>query len=238
MRQDEWINQELRQHQIEQATDWQHREEMCWYQKFFDVVNKRHFTAQPLPQPAFSIQQSRRRVELGHYLQCRNAFALADEISVSARCLEELSLLQRMEIIAHEIVHLWEDLYGTPPKTRWYHSKAFCDRAEELGIIAARGRGHTLKVTDPFVSICRELGINDPIPNYEQPKGERVATAAIVVQKGPRASGGLTKWICECPANVWVGRKSVRIRCEECSAIFERAREKLSLTSNSLMRRD
>lgn len=214
------INSELRVHQA--TVRWAHSERLALYHRFFDVLNARCFAEQPLPFPAISIEPSRTRVELGYYMGCRDGFGFCDRINISAHAAAEKSTLIQLSILAHEMCHQWERLYAEPPKSNWYHGRVFCEQARTIGVIAARGRGHTLGLADPFLSICRELGVNDLPPTFQTAAGTRDE------QRGePAAAHGkstLTKWTCRCapPVNIWVGRASVTVRCEQCDARFAR----------------
>lgn len=91
--------------------------------------------------------------------------------------------------------------------------------AAGIGIVAQQGKGYTVKITDPFLEVCRAHGINDPIPEFsgklEKPslRGEGQST--------------LKKWVCGCSprVNIRVGlvKREINIRCEDCGIKFELA---------------
>ena len=220
------INDELRTHQLGVCGDWRVTDEVALFHRFFEFINVRCFPDQPLPTPAFSVEPSRSRIEFGHYREGRDGLGLCHHINISAQVVGQFGRLELPSIIAHELCHESESVYGTPPTTVWYHSKAWCNRAARLGLIAARGRGHTLQLTDPFVAICRELGIGDAVPDCGRAAG--CDSDALAGLAPPKSRSTLAKWSCECqpPVNVWVGRADVNIRCEDCDALFHKTSAK------------
>ena len=119
-------------------------------------------------------------------------------------------MIELFEILAHEMVHLRQELFGEPGKTAKYHNREFVRMAAEIGLIADLGSGRTIKVTDPFVNVCRAHGVTDPIPDYSVPS----ADPAIWHESGEKKSNStLKKWSCRCvpPVNVRVGRT----KCDE-----------------------
>jgi len=155
---------------------------------------------------------------LGHYRPGRNALGLRWEISINPRHLSRRSEVEVAETVLHELLHCYEDLTDTAPRSRNnYHSAWFRETAERLGIPSSR-YGASLGIVDPspFMEWARERGLKheavpprpkDPVSAPQAPK--RVA------------------WVCDCPPDkavtVQVARGSeLRARCEICGTAFKR----------------
>ena len=189
----EAINDALRHHHVEVATSWDLHSTASRLHEFFGLFNNSLFAPHPLPPAAISLDRTRRSL-LGHYVPGRNGTGVCHNINVNSAYLGERSLLEQLVTLAHEMVHEQQELYGTPSKTGWYHNKEFCALASAIGIVAQRPKGYTIKITDPFVALCREHGVDDPVPEYA-PR--------------PRQYPGrstLNKWSCRCspPVNIRV----------------------------------
>lgn len=138
--------------------------------------------------------------------------------------LRTMPRIERLQTLLHECVHHWQHVYhsGTVPRTPWYHGVVWAKKAAEVGIIANPVNGCTVKIVEPFISLVREVGVTDRIPDYATVQVLEVQEyQGSVVTPGGRP-GGLKKWTCECspPVRIWVGRKEVRVRCQDCGARF------------------
>lgn len=104
--------------------------------------------------------------------------------------------------LLHETIH--QDL--GPERRRGYHSRAFRDRAADLGI-AVSERGET--------TILERGALHDLL-------GRRGVDPALRGVPRRAASSGLSLWLCECrpPIRLRVGRRDVLVRCEECGERF------------------
>ncbi len=214
MNEGEPVNLALRDHQLMTAGDWQFHGVIAGLQRFFDIFNSEFFAPQALPPAAISLDRSSRR-RLGHYVPGRNGFGLCHNINLNKAWLGRLSELARLEVLAHEQIHQWQELYGTPPETGWYHNKEFCEKAAAIGIIAQRPRGYTVGLTDPFLAVCRAHGVNDAVPDFSAGR-----------QRLPGSGRStLRKWVCRCapPVNVWIGVREFDATCNRCRQRIEPA---------------
>ncbi len=218
----EAINKQVRSYQL--SAEWDHRDEAEFQHAFFDVINKRFFipTGESLPQPVISMEPSRRRVEEGFYLETPNSIGLCHQINISEHTLDTLTRFQRAETLLHEAVHMWQAVHRpqTLPKTSWYHGKVWAAKAEEVGIVADQRTGCTLTIAEPFISLAREFGIKDPVPDYTT-EDDFQSSGSIIVSP-PRKGSPLKRWVCDCkpPVNLRVGRKRIRVKCLECHGVF------------------
>jgi len=55
------------------------------------------------------------------------------EIAINANCLRNSGIVKAMVILCHEMVHLWQYVYGTPSRSG-YHNKEWSDKAIEIGL--------------------------------------------------------------------------------------------------------
>ena len=210
------INRVLRDHQENTATSWRLYPSIRRLHQFFDLFNENLFRASRLPPAAISLDRTR-RTRLGHFVPGRNGAGIRHNINLNSLWLDHTTVLEQLVTLAHEMVHLAQDQYGTPSKTGWYHNKEFCRRATGIGIVSRPPRGQVSKITNPFLGLCREHGVDDPLPQLD---GGHLLPAT-------RASGRSTlkKWSCRCdpPVNVWVGVSSLDAICNHCGELFERS---------------
>lgn len=211
------INHAIRDHQLEMTPRWEHHSPCRLLHKFFPIFNEAFFKAQPLPLAAFSIEPEHSS-RLGSYDPGHSGLGLNHCINLNARHIEALTPLQQLEILAHEMVHLWQQIHGNPGKTSWYHNVEFSRRAAGIGIVSAKGHGNTIKLIEPFISVVRAHGIDDPIPNFSE-GSQNAPEQKLVNQTSP-----LKKWVCNCdpPVSVWSGRKELPILCVTCNSLFRR----------------
>lgn len=208
------INDALREHQLVTATTWRLHPVMAKFIEFFDLFNEEFFTAQPLPPAAISLERTR-RTTLGHYVPGRNGTGICHNINLNSVRLNRSTLLEQLATLAHEAVHLWQDIYGRPSKNAWYHNKEFCQMATGIGIVSIPPRGQMIKITDPFLRRCRDHGVDDRLPDL---------TPAGGLPLVGRGMSTLKKWSCRCspPVNVRVAIASFDATCNRCGHRFRR----------------
>ncbi len=158
----------------------------------------------------------------------RNAFGLRHNINLNSACLDRLTLLEQLVVLAHEQCHQWQELYGRAAKKPRYHNRQFCDKAAEIGIIVHRPRGHTLRITDPFLALCREHGVVDPVPDF----------ARLARVRGGEGRTKQKKWTCGCPINIRVAVAHFDATCNICGVRYRRAGVFGSLNSKKTVRLD
>jgi len=103
-------------------------------QQAFDHFNQELFDGQ-LPQCLFTLQ--RKRSTYGYY--CPQRFAneqgrKSDEIALNPQFFAVVPVMQTLQTIAHEMVHLWQQHYGTPGR-RGYHNKEWGRKMEHIGLM-------------------------------------------------------------------------------------------------------
>ena len=155
---------------------------------------------------------------LGHYQPGRNDLGFRWEISINPRHAVRGSEIDVAETVLHELLHCFEDLAGTAPRSpNNYHSIFFRNKADEFGIpCTPYGASLGIREGSPFAHWARERGLTG------QP------AARIEVEDIPPARAvKRTAWICACPRDiavtVHVPRGSdLQARCERCRARFER----------------
>jgi len=211
----ERINEALRLHQLDSATSWQFHPTIELLHRFFDLFDATLFPTTPLPPAALSLDRTR-RTTLGHYVPGRNGTGVRYNINLNSIWLGQRSTLDQLVTLAHEMIHLWQDIYGKPSKTGWYHNREFCRMAANIGIPSLPPRGQVIKITDPFLSLCREHGIDDPVPDFRSVEENSTSS---------QGSSTLKKWSCQCrpPVNVRVAIADFDATCNRCGRRFERS---------------
>ena len=164
---------------------------------------------------------------LGHYVPDRNDTGLLWEISINPRHLPLIAEVVLASTVLHELLHCFEDLAGTAPKSKNnYHSAWFRRTAEELGIPCTRYGGDLgIRDPSPFMDWARQCGL--------QTTNRRVAVPAHGSDEGssqPATPVTLPKrrvWTCRCATGVRVSVLVARgaelaARCERCNPMFRR----------------
>ena len=94
----------------------------------------------------------------GCYRSGRNGPGTRSEIRLDDRCIER-PLYEVLATLLHEMVHEWQDLYGTPGMGT-YHNREFTGKCRALGIPCNGGYASaSLGYTDPFVGLLRRHGV-------------------------------------------------------------------------------
>jgi len=128
---------------------------------------------------------------------------------------ENLEISDTLQVLIHQMVHVHEIHYinGNKQKNTWYHSKAFRDKMERIGIIA-NPKGCHLAVRDPFRFMLEKHGVK--FCNGKEEGG------VLILQQKPKTKGKskLRKWSCGCQ-NARVGKAEFEATCDICSNKFE-----------------
>jgi hypothetical protein len=207
---EEPINLALREHQ-KSAQDWRYQtllaELHTWAERF--CFGFRLET----PVPAVMAECLRGRV-LGHFRPCRNALGLNFEIAIDECHATTEQFWKPLGTLLHELLHLWQHVHGTPPKSFAfnYHNTQYREKASTLGLIVDRW-GHTCYVPEksPFFDLLNEYGVTPPtLPPVEKQ----------LPQIGRLGSSKLKLWECGCPVRVRVAVPNFRARCLVCSCLF------------------
>jgi hypothetical protein len=107
--------------------------------------------------------------------------------------------------LLHELIHLWQELYGKPAKKPPYHNKQFIDKALTCGLLTDH-KGYDLGHTKIFSDVLAKYGVNAP-EIEEKPQAEQA-----------HGTSKIKKWSCGC-TNVWCAVE-LRAQCLECGNGF------------------
>jgi DNA repair photolyase len=196
------INSALRSYQLERS------EVLTLLHRFLPRIIKRFYGEMPLP--ALSWDRARSGV-LGWYRQ-EDGLALCHRINLNSAETNR-SLADILQTLTHELGHEWQHLYGEPASPP-YHNNQFQAKMLEIGI-PCDSRGHSLGMTDPFVSFLKTLGVGAEVVSLKQEN------------EGMRSRSGsrLKPWSCGC-TKVWASAGvTVEATCQnkQCGKKFERA---------------
>lgn len=138
--------------------------ELTWA---YDAFNKRLFNDK-LPNCLITLQ--REKHTCGYFSSGRFANVdgkLTDEIAINPSYFAVTPIIEIMQTLVHEMVHLWQFHLGTPGRGR-YHNKEWADKMESIGLMpSSTGRPGGKKTGDRiadyaieeglFLVVCREL---------------------------------------------------------------------------------
>ena len=143
----------------------------------------------------------------GHFRYGYNGFGLKGEIAINTRYLtDQRSIWEILGTLLHEMLHAWQQVYGTPGK-RNHHNAELRRRAATLGLVIDR-RGVTgYSAESPFKELLRQYGLAVP------------ETDILPVTRRPPSKSKLKKWSCGC-TNVRVAIADFRARCLKCQQEF------------------
>lgn len=161
-----------------------------------------------------------------HVVETRGA--RTHEISLNPDTLKERDAREVASTLVHEMVHLWQQELGTPPR-RGYHDREWADKMESIGLIpsstgAPGGKRvgqkmtHYIKDGGPFALAYAKLPSACALP---WSSGLPAVASAGGTEK--KRDPSKVKYTCEgCGANVW-GKVGLRILCSECDQAFVEA---------------
>lgn len=196
------INSALREYQLDRD------EALSMLHMYLPAIIERFYGGE-LPLPALSLEESRRG-NLGSYRE-QDGLALCHRINVNSLYADR-PLADHLMVIAHECGHLWQRLYGKPPRPphRGYHNKQLQLKLQEIGI-PCDSLGHALGMQEPFISFLKELGVDAQVLPLKQE-----------IQEGKRKpKSRLKPWQCKC-TRVWASiRVEVKAHCFKCSHQFQ-----------------
>jgi predicted SprT family Zn-dependent metalloprotease len=197
------------------ATDWDYanlRADIAIWEGRF---NKECFNGE-LPPAAISFESDDIR-RLGSYLLCRDGLALNWRINLNTKHLATCSQADLLETLLHEQIHQWEHIHGRTKGGR-YHTKAFRDKAAEIGI-PTHWKGYSLGPTPGgrFLQLLEKYGVHLQVPTVAESR---------IAHKQPRST--ISPWACSC-TRVWVARQTaLNAICENCGNRFARAESTIS----------
>ena len=183
------------------------------YRWWIDLFNACFFRNEPVP--VHELAYKKLRIDtFGSY-----KVQLNDSRPKTRICLNSIyvncDISDTLQDIVHQVVHVHEVLYINEkrPINSWYHSKAFRDTMERIGIIT-KPKGSHVAVRDPFRFILQKHGVR--FSNVKK-EGD-----FLIIQPRPKpiAKSKLKKWSCGCQ-NVRVGKAEFDATCDICSNKFE-----------------
>lgn len=138
----ELVAQAIREHQIEASGPWEYR----------DLVKDLHVCVESLdrefeldlPIPIIAIAELPWNI-LGRYRLGRNQLGVRTNIALNEIWSPYRSFAETLITLVHELLHAFEEWRLGREKGGWYHTKAWRDKMEEVGIIAD-DHGITMRV--------------------------------------------------------------------------------------------
>lgn len=207
---DRLIGLELQAHPS--RTDWSLAELHAEACEWFHVLNSKLFNG-ALPPAPISIAPSR-GVSLGWYQVNRDGLGLRHRINLNLLHVHE-SRSQRIAVLAHEAVHLWEDVVHGRRKGGSYHTKKFLEKAEQIGIpTTEKGEYLGIVAGGQLAQLLAEHGIALHEAGKTSDEIERIIAA--------RRQPALQAWLCAC-TKIYASRSvSVDGVCGKCGRKWQR----------------
>ncbi|MDF7822844.1 SprT-like domain-containing protein [Pontiellaceae bacterium B12227] len=113
--------------------------------------------------------------------------------------------------LLHEMIHLYQHLYGHIGHRQRYHNSQFVGMAASVGIHAQVGNGATLAVSSDLRRKLEALGFS---PHHPMVEGESNEPIRKPLRK--------VLYRCECGQEVWADRNiEVEAVCSRCFKLFE-----------------
>lgn len=187
-----------------------HRDVLSLLYEFFDIFNERFFAGKLEPvviviEP-FSVRSCH------GYSDRTDSMGISRKIRLNSKYVGT-SRVKALRLLLHVMIHLDQLQDNTAPTGRRnYHNRAFCQRAQELGVPCELDSGRDLGAPSaPFTSILEEAGFNV----------EKEVAISRSVQ--PRKKGSnLRKWTCGCTI-VRVGVREFEAKCLKCNQTYKMA---------------
>jgi predicted SprT family Zn-dependent metalloprotease len=179
--------------------------ELVWA---YDAFNKALFDG-ALPPCLITLQ--REKHTCGYFSSGRFAHVngdLTDEIAINPSYFAVTPIIEVMQTLVHEMVHLWQFHFGTPGRGR-YHNKEWGDKMEAIGLMpSSTGRPGGTKTGDHvadyaikgglFLEACKDLLTQSfKLSWYDRYPDERVAlsgqsSAACTLENMPAEATRIT----------------------------------------------
>jgi len=173
---------------------------------------------------------------------------MTDEIALNPAYFGIVPIVEVMQTIAHEMVHLWQHHFGKPGWRR-YHNKEWADKMESIGLMPSStgkpgGKRTGEHMADYpiegglFLAACDKLLTKDfRISWADRFPARHVAAQALVAatEEGMADMEGISltpadespnkptraKYTCAaCETNVW-GKPGLKLVCGECGNAYE-----------------
>lgn len=169
---------------------------------------------------------------------------MTDEIAINPSYFAVVPLLEVLQTVVHEMVHLWQFHFGNPGR-RGYHNKEWAGKMESIGLMpSSTGQPGGAKTGEKmadypipdgrFMAAADALTIGDFRISWLDRFPPMMAAGAmaallsegdelagLVEPQGPRNRSNRVKYRCPtCGAQVW-GKPELRVLCggEECETV-------------------
>lgn len=184
----------------------------------FNHFNKTIFNSE-LPQCLFTMVNH--RGAYGYFR--REGFAdrkkgkeIVHEIALNPFTFKDRTDQEILSTLVHEMVHMWQHVFGTPKKT--HHDKEWANKMEEIGLMPSSTGAPGGKRTGRRVShYILSGGLFEKSEKKCKAKIEYVGNLVAA----PKGKNKRTKYTCpECETNVY-GKKELLIVCKPCKKTME-----------------
>ncbi len=211
----------IRELQTSDATVWEHQR----LAQILYPIGDRLMSdfALRIPQPVILFKELPRRTVATYGLVRERSLGTQSTITFNTRYLSR-PLEDILATWFHELRHCWDQWQNDRHSGGWYHSKAWRDKLEEVGIIADE-RGQHLEVLPRFHKYLRQLGLRAVAPDY--PPGALIAAR-------PARQRSMPKWVCRCPKPTSEPRRRsqagnpvraiyLNATCRDCGQVYRQA---------------
>jgi hypothetical protein len=219
-------------------------------QQAYDHFNAELFDGQL---PACLITLQREKKSYGYFsaqrFVRREDGVKTDEIAMNPAYFAVCPVLEVMQTLVHEMVHLWQQHHGKPGRRR-YHNKEWGDKMEAIGLMPSStgkpgGKKTGERVADypieggRFLASCNKLlTTNFKLSWMDRFPARHITAEALEAAAGEGISVDLdglgisldetaqskptrTKYTCPtCETNVW-GKPALKLVCGECGFAYE-----------------
>lgn len=214
------------------------REQFDAYRAMFTYFNAELFGGR-LPEVVLNF--SRHAGSLGFFVSDRwersDGAARTHEISLNPDTLIARDSRAVASTLVHEMVHLWQQVEGTPPR-RNYHNREWADQMERVGLMpsntgAPGGRRVGQRMTHyiieggAFADAFARMPVSYVLPwrsdggQRSQPAPATPAEPANPCTLPKRKDPSKIKYMCpNCASNVW-GKLGLHLVCGDCEARFQ-----------------
>lgn len=151
---------------------------------------------------------------------------VTDEIALNPAHFEERGIKDVLSTLVHEMVHLWQEHLGQPPR-RCYHNKQWAWKMREVGLVPSTTEqpggsdtgqrvGHYVRPEGPFELACRAFLVEHNGFLYFDKAGE-----PELEKEREKKANSKTKYTCPaCELNAWA-KPEVHLVCGYCEEDME-----------------
>ncbi len=142
------------------------------FQEAFDYFNEKLFSKN-LPPCLITLTHSKKYGGFFHRERFTNRTneSKTDELSLNIDCFEDLSDINILSILVHEMVHLWQFHYGKPSRNG-YHNKEWSNMMESIGLMPSdTGEPKGQKTGQKMNHYIIEDGSYEKVSNHLLSKG-------------------------------------------------------------------